>query len=105
MELGRKVRDIFADGSSHSERIRSVVDDPYLHDLAAAVTGSLGGKVGIVPRIFLKKLVVDILDRVDQFLDFDPRRHYALTITSQELTPAERSARGASSPDEVEIDL
>jgi P-loop Domain of unknown function (DUF2791) len=105
MELGRKVRDIFAEGSSHSERIRSVVDDPYLHDLANAVTGSLGGKVGVVPRLFLKKLVVDILDRVDQFPDFDPRRHYTLTIASQELTPAERSARGASSPDEVEIEL
>ena len=69
------------------------------------MTGSLGGKVGVVPRLFLKKLVVDILDRVDQFPDFDPRRHYTLTIASRELTPAERSARGASSPDEVEIEL
>ena len=33
-------------------------------------------KVGIAPRVFLKKLVADVLDRVDQFADFDPRRHY-----------------------------
>ena len=38
------------------------------------MTGSLGGKVGVAPRIFLKKLVADVLDRIDQFPDFDPRR-------------------------------
>ena len=49
---------------------------------ADAVTGSLGGRVGIAPRVFLKKLVADVLDRVDQFDDFDPRRDYALTVTA-----------------------
>ena len=34
-----------------------------------------------------------MLDRVDQFADFDPRRDYALTVTDGELTP--RSARHA----------
>ena len=43
-----------------------------------AVTGKLGGKVGVAPRIFLKKLVADVLDRVDQYADFDPRQNYAL---------------------------
>ena len=41
--------------------------------------------------MFLKKLVGDVLDRVDQFPDFDPRRDYALTVSDSELTP--RSAR------------
>ena len=44
-----------------------------------AVDRRLGGKVGVAPRLFLKKLVGDVLDRVDQFPDFDPRRDYALT--------------------------
>jgi hypothetical protein len=105
VDLGRKVRDIFADGSEHAERIRTSADDAYLHDLAGAVTGSLGGKVGIVPRIFLKKLVVDVLDRVDQFPDFDPRRHYQLTISDPELTPTERAARGARSVDDIDISV
>ncbi len=48
---------------------------------ARAVAGQLGGKVGIAPRLFLKKLVADVLDRVDQFEDFDPRQHYALTVS------------------------
>ena len=57
------------------------------------------------PRIFLKKLVADILDRVDQFDDFDPRQHYSLTISDAELLPVERQAMGASNVDEVELDL
>ena len=47
---------------------------PTSPTLADAVTGALGGKVGVAPRVFLKKLVADVLDRVDQFPDFDPRR-------------------------------
>ena len=77
----------------------------YLHDLARAVTGELGGKVGVAQRVFLKKLVADILDRIDQFPDFDPRKHYVLTVCDGELTEVERTARGDSSVDEIELDL
>jgi len=45
------------------------------------------------PRIFLKKLVSDVLDRIDQFEDFDPRRDYALTLSDAELSAVERAAR------------
>ena len=79
VEVGCKVRNLYASGRDE-DRIRHRVDDTYVEDLAKAVTGSLGGKVGIAPRIFLKKLVGEVLDRVDQFEDFDPRQHYALTI-------------------------
>ena len=58
------------------------------------MAGSLGGKVGVAPRVFLKKLVADVLDRVDQFADFDPRRHYALTLAPGELSEVERNAAG-----------
>ena len=102
-EVGIKVRDICAETFASRERILSFVDDAYISDLALAVTGKLGGKIGIAPRIFLKKLVGDVLDRVDQFEDFNPRQHYALTISDTELTAAERSA--ASSVDDIELDL
>jgi hypothetical protein len=105
LAVGRKVRDLFADMSSNGDRIRTLCDDDYLDDLAGAVTGALGGKVGIAPRVFLKKLVADVLDRVDQFPEFDPRQHYALTVDEGELTKVERNARAASSPDDVELDL
>ncbi len=103
-EVGCKIRDLYADVSA-SVRISALVDDAYVAALAAAVTGSLGGKVGVAPRVFLKKLVGDVLDRVDQFPEFDPRRHYALTISEQELTAVERAARSATSPDDIELDL
>jgi len=103
--VGRKIRDIYAEHSENGDRIRSHADDEYVADLARAVAGDLGGKVGVAPRIFLKKLVGDVLDRVDQFPDFDPREHYALTVSETELTEVERSARAASSADEIELEL
>lgn len=52
--LGRKVRDLYSAGSEQQERVRTRVDDAYIGDLAGAVTGALGGRVGIAPRVFLK---------------------------------------------------
>lgn len=103
--VGAKVRDIYAAHCPHADRICQVADNSYLHHLASAVTGELGGNVGVAPRIFLKKLVADILDRIDQFPEFDPRLHYALTVSDTELTEVERNARGASNVDEIGLDL
>ncbi|WP_349876728.1 BREX system ATP-binding protein BrxD [Micromonospora sp. HUAS YX12] len=102
VELGGRVRDLFADGSAAPERVCALVDDAYLGELARAVAGGLGGKVGVGPRLFLKKLVGDVLDRVDQFADFDPRKHYALTLSTTEMTDVERNATSA---DEIALDV
>ena len=102
-EVGRKVRDIYIEGNTSPEHVRQVVNDEYIGILARAVTGNLGGKVGVAPRLFLKKLVADVLDRVDQFSDFDPRQHYRLTISESEMTPQERAAVGVESVDEVNL--
>jgi hypothetical protein len=104
VEVGRKVRDLYALDGESCDRIMSRADDGYLNALARAVTGSLGGKVGVAPRLFLKKLVSDVLDRIDQFPDFDPRQHYSLTVADEELTRVERAARGQS-VDDIELDL
>lgn len=103
--VGSKVRDIYVEQATDSARIGGVIDDAYIFDLAKSVTGELGGKVGIAPRVFLKKLVGDVLDRVDQFADFNPRKHYALTISDTELTDVERASRSATSVDDVELRL
>lgn len=113
--LGSKVRDLYAHGASGAARVRQLVNDEYIADLSTAVTGGLGGKVGIAPRLFLKKLVGDVLDRVDQFEDFDPRAHYSLTLSQGELSPEERNAAGnkavgkpsgfASTADDIELEL
>jgi hypothetical protein len=100
--LGRVIRDLYRDGSAVPDRIATKVDDAYLDQLARAITGQLGGKVGVAPRIYLRKLVADVLDRVEEFDDFDPRQHYALTLDSDELTDDERAAASA---DDVSLDL
>ena len=58
--------------------------------------------------MFLKKLVTDVLDRVDQFGDFDPRRHYALTLAPGELSEVERNALATppvARADDIDLDL
>jgi hypothetical protein len=79
------------------------VDDLYLDDLSKAVAGGLGGKVGVAPRLFLKKLVADVLDRVDLHDDFDPRVHYALTLSEGEMSAMERAAASAQTVDDIEL--
>jgi hypothetical protein len=103
--VGSKVRDIFMQHTASAERIAGLCDDGYIRDLAKAVAGKIGGKIGIAPRIFLKKLVADVLDRVDQFEDFNPRNHYAPTLNEAELSRVERQAVGATDVDEIELEL
>ncbi|MBT8227533.1 MAG: BREX system ATP-binding protein BrxD [Dactylosporangium sp.] len=101
-EVGARVRELFASDATDPQRITRLVDEAYLADLAAAVSGRLGGKVGVAPRLFLKKLVGEVLDRVDQFPDFDPRTDYTLLVATAELSEVERNAAAA---DEVTLDL
>ncbi|MFO0914165.1 MAG: BREX system ATP-binding protein BrxD [Pirellulales bacterium] len=103
--VGARIRDIFQQHAQAPDRVGQRCDDPYIKALAEAVAGKLGGKVGIAPRIFLKKLVADVLDRIDQFADFNPREHYTLTVAESELTTVERQATGASDVNEIELDL
>ncbi|WP_432161662.1 BREX system ATP-binding protein BrxD [Streptomyces tendae] len=102
-ELGRKARDIYAADARHPERLATRADDAYLDELARAVIGALGGKVGIAPRLYLRKLIADVLDRVDEFADFDPRLHYAPTLRAAELSDTERNA--AAGAGDIPLDL
>ncbi len=104
VEVGTKVRDLYLSDCTAPERVRRLATDGLVADLARSVAGQLGGKVGIAPRLFLKKLVADVLDRIDQFEDFDPTQHYRLTLTATELTANEREAQ-ATGVDDIELDL
>lgn len=106
-KLGIAIRDVYASGQPTADRITARCDDVYIESLAKAVAGNLGGQVGIAPRVFLRKLVADVLDRVAEFDDFDPRQHYKLTLSSAELTDTERNAATArpQSADEIDLDI
>lgn len=103
--LGTHIRDIYCAGAAAADRIRERCDDAYIRAFARAVAGELGGRVGIAPRIFLRKLVSDVLDRVDQFVDFDPRRDYKLAILPGELTDVEAASTSQPSVEDIELDL
>lgn len=105
VSVGLKVRDIFADGAASPDRIRAVVTADLIQRLARAVSGKLGGKVGVAPRIFLKKFVGELLDRIDQFPDFDPERDFALKLAESELTEIERNAQAGVSVDDIDLKL
>ncbi len=102
VEVGRKVRDLVAEGAPTEDRIRRLADDAYLEALARAMVGALGGKVGLAPRLYLKKLVGDVLDRIEQFPEFDPRKHLSLTLAGAELSLEEKAV---ASIDDIELKL
>ncbi|MFF3182521.1 BREX system ATP-binding protein BrxD [Rhodococcus pyridinivorans] len=101
VELGGRVRELFCSGIDAGERVRSTADDEFLRRFAGAVAGSLGGRVGIAPRLFLRKLV-DVLDVIELHPDFDPYTDYVIKIGASELSEAEREVVSA---DDVELDL
>ena len=104
VEVGRKVRELYP--SLHPERVARLVDDAVVRDLAVALTGRLGGKVGVAPRIFLRKLVGEVLDKVDEHEDYDPRRDFKLVVDAGELTRVEREAAGIEATvDDVALSL
>jgi len=104
VEVAKRVRALYP--ADHPDRIEAKVSDEVLRAVARQVTGKLGHKTGIAPRLFLKKLVDRVLDRVDQFPDFDPAAHLDVKIAPAELTVEEADAAGvARSPDEIALDL
>lgn len=105
LSVGRRIRDIFSEGVTQATRVQNLATDSLIERLAMGVAGRLGGKVGIAPRLFLKKLVADVLDRIEQFADFDPGQHYALTLSQSELTDEERNSMPAASVDEISLRL
>lgn len=90
IEVGRKIRDLYP--AKNPDRVRTRVSDDLLANLAQGVAGSLGGKLGVAPRLFLRKLVSDVLDKVDQFEDFDPARDCKSAVSGGEMNASERAA-------------
>ncbi|MDQ3341059.1 MAG: BREX system ATP-binding protein BrxD [Myxococcota bacterium] len=101
--VGRRVRDLYV--SKVPDRIKLRADDAMVATIAKAITGQLGDKVGIAPRLFLRRLI-DVLDRIEAHADFDPAKDYDLVLKASELSAEEASAAGvARSVDDIELDL
>jgi hypothetical protein len=102
-ELGRRVRDIYATSSPASGRIADLVTDDYVGVLADTVAGQLGGRVGIAPRLYLRKLV-DLLDKIEQFPGFVPDDAARTSIAAAELNDDERAVVG-DTVDDIQLDV
>jgi len=101
--VGMRIRDLYP--SEAPARVRAVVDDGIVRSVAHGVAGQLGGKVGIAPRIFLKRLV-GLLDQVEEHADFDPRVHFKLVLNAAEMSAEERAAAGKPTGlDDIELEL
>lgn len=101
--VGTRIRDLYV--SKVPDRIRQRCDDATIDTIARAITGQLGEKVGIAPRLFLRRLI-DILDRIEAHAEFDPKRDYDLVLKAGELSAEEAAAAGvARSVDDIELDL
>jgi hypothetical protein len=100
-EVGRKIRDLFP--ARNGQRVRLAVANEFLDSLVSSVSSGFGGHVSVAPRIFLRELV-DVLDRVDQYADYDPRTHYKLEIREAELRPEELAARRGVAYEPPEVD-
>lgn len=103
VQAGCRVRDLY--DADDPERLMMRIDDQFVRALAKQVAGKLGGKVGVAPRIFLRKLV-QVMDQVDEHPGFDPVAHYKLDIQAGELTADERQAAGMErTVDDIELDI
>ncbi|MCC7380506.1 MAG: BREX system ATP-binding protein BrxD [Deltaproteobacteria bacterium] len=103
LEVGQRVVEIYP--STAAERVLSRVDAGVLDALARGVAGALGGKVGVAPRIFLKRLV-GLLDQVDEHPEFEPRKDFKLVVDVGEMTDEERAAAGVvRTVDDIVLDV
>lgn len=104
VEVGLKVRDLYVAGSPAGDRILAFADDSFIADLADAVAGALGGRVGVAPRQFLRTLV-DVLDRIELHPSFDPRADYSVSIPESSMSESERAAAHGvvTDPDGIEL--
>jgi type II secretory pathway predicted ATPase ExeA len=104
MEVGARIRAVYP--AEHPERVAERVDDETVAALARGVAGKLGEKVGVAPRLFLRKLVGELLDKVDEHEDYLPRRDFQLVVSASEMSPEERDAAGVTrSVDDISLNL
>ncbi len=102
-EVGRRVRDLYP--AQEPDRVQRRIDDRLIDGLVKNMTSAFGGKVDIVPRLFLRDLV-DRLDRVDQHPDYDPAANLGMEVDESLLRVEERAARhGRSVPDDADVDV
>lgn len=93
-QVARRIVDIYP--AEHPSRVRERCDEGWIASLVERVTSGFGGRIEVAPRIFLRELV-NVLDLVDQYPDYQPDRDYRFDegkLEKLELHPEEQRALG-----------
>ena len=72
-QVAEKVISIYTDAFSPVDRSR--VSHRFIRAMIGKVTGKFGGRVDVIPRIFLKEFV-DVLDKCELYEEYDPWESY-----------------------------
>jgi len=72
-QVAEKVIAIYTDAFSPVDRSR--VSHRFIRAMIGKVTGKFGGRVDVIPRIFLKEFV-DVLDKCELYEEYDPWESY-----------------------------
>ncbi|MDD1714553.1 MAG: BREX system ATP-binding protein BrxD [Methanoregulaceae archaeon] len=72
-KVAEKVIEIY--GRAYTEVDRSRVSHRFIKAMIEKLTGKFGGRVDVIPRIFLKEFV-DVLDKCELYDDFNPWENY-----------------------------
>jgi BREX system ATP-binding protein BrxC/D len=72
-QVALKVLDVYA--RAYSEPDRERVSHRFIHAMIKKITTRFGGRIDIIPRIFLKEFV-DILDKCELYDDYNPAEAY-----------------------------
>ncbi|MCQ8894689.1 MAG: BREX system ATP-binding protein BrxD [Methanolinea sp.] len=76
-QVALKVIDIYRDAYTDVDRSR--VSHRFIRAMISRVTGKFGGRVDIIPRIFLKEFI-DVLDKCELYEDYDPWEQYHFDV-------------------------
>jgi len=74
LAVAQKVRQIYEIAYQPVDRIR--VSDAFIEQMADHLTSKFGGRVDVLPRVFLREFV-HVLDLVQDYPDYDPAAQYA----------------------------
>jgi hypothetical protein len=72
-QVAEKVIEIY--GRAYTEVDRSRASHRFIKAMIEKLTGKFGGRVDVIPRIFLKEFV-DVLDKCELYDDFNPWENY-----------------------------
>ncbi|MDD1723519.1 MAG: BREX system ATP-binding protein BrxD [Methanospirillum sp.] len=78
-EVALRVTGIYA--TAYGEVDRDRISHRFIHTMVERVCSHFGGRVDVVPRIFLREFV-DLLDKCDIYPEFDPMISYDLSPDS-----------------------